>query len=182
MKTTPGGGELGLFKGTEEMFMPLKKTNEKTTKITNAWTTLAPTATLSGMTLDDYKNKVQPTFDTRATIKKLEAQQVSAQYAPDTADQATAKTNQLIVNAVKGDPAHGEDNDLYQTMGYVRKSARKTGLPRKSTNATEAVRDCTAKSGTILSNTERLAADILKRPPFDILSRQTTRPAIQIIG
>ena len=47
---------------------------------------------------------------------------------------------QLVVSAVKGDPAHGEDSDLYQTMGYVRKSARKTGLTRKTTTATAAAK------------------------------------------
>ena len=52
----------------------LKKTNEKTTKIINAWNTLAPTATFSGMTLAQYKAKVQPTFDTRTNIATLEAQ------------------------------------------------------------------------------------------------------------
>jgi hypothetical protein len=62
----------------------------------------------------------------------LAAQTTSAQDARDPADAATAQVNQLVVNAVKGDPAHGEDSDLYQTMGYVRKSARKTGLTRKN--------------------------------------------------
>ena len=47
----------------------LKKTDAKTTKIINAWTTLAPNATFSGMTLAQYKAKVQPTFDTRTAIK-----------------------------------------------------------------------------------------------------------------
>jgi hypothetical protein len=36
-----------------------------------------------------------------------------------------------VVNGVKGDPAFGEDSDLYETMGYVRKSERKSGLTRK---------------------------------------------------
>lgn len=116
----------------------LKKTNEKTIKIINAWNTLAPAATFSGMTLAQYKTKVQPTFDTRTTIDSLDAQITSAHDARDTADAATVLTNQLVVNAVKGDPAHGEDSDLYQTMGYVRKSARKTGLTRKSNAAAQA--------------------------------------------
>jgi len=120
------------------MSKSLKKTDAKTTKIINAWTTLAPAATFSGMTLAQYKAKVQPTFDTRGTIATLEAQTTSAHDARDTADAATALTNQLVVNAVKGDPAHGEDSDLYQTMGYVRKSARKTGLTRKNSTAAQA--------------------------------------------
>jgi uncharacterized protein YeeX (DUF496 family) len=33
---------------------------------------------------------------------------------------------------VKGDPNHGEDSPLYDALGYVRKSARKSGLTRTS--------------------------------------------------
>ena len=121
------------------MSTSLKKTNEKTTKIINAWSTLAPTATFSGMTLAQYKAKVQPTFDTRTTLDTLAAQTTSAQDARDTADTVTAQVNQLVVNAVKGDPAQGENSDLYETMGYVRKSARKTGLTRKNKAAARAV-------------------------------------------
>jgi hypothetical protein len=42
-----------------------------------------------------------------------------------------------VVNAVKGDPKFGDDSDLYDAMGYVRKSARQSGLSRKE-NATPA--------------------------------------------
>ena len=35
-----------------------------------------------------------------------------------------------MVNAVKGDPDEGEDGELYEAMGYVRKSERRSGLSR----------------------------------------------------
>ena len=38
----------------------------------------------------------------------------------------------LVVNAVKGDPAEGEDGELYEAMGYVRKSERSTGKTNKT--------------------------------------------------
>ncbi len=38
---------------------------------------------------------------------------------------------QRVVKGVVGDPAFGEDCDLYEAMGYVRKSERKSGLSRK---------------------------------------------------
>jgi hypothetical protein len=115
----------------------ISKTNKATTKIINAWTTLAPAATFAGMTLAQYKAKVQPTFDTRTAIDKLAAQTTSALDARDNADGLTTQTNQLVVNAVKGDPTQGEDSDLYEAMGYVRKSERKSGLTRKSSPATQ---------------------------------------------
>jgi hypothetical protein len=38
---------------------------------------------------------------------------------------------QLVVNGVVGDPTFGPDSALYEAMGYVRKSERKSGLTRK---------------------------------------------------
>ena len=37
----------------------------------------------------------------------------------------------LVVNAVKGDPEEGEDGRLYEALGYVRKSDRRAGPPRR---------------------------------------------------
>jgi len=110
----------------------LTKTNITTNQILKAWTTLAPKESFAGMTLAQYTVKVKPTFDTRAQIDTLNTQLASAMDARNTADTVTTQTNQLVVNAVKGNPAHGEDSDLYEAMGYVRKSARKSGLTRKT--------------------------------------------------
>jgi hypothetical protein len=134
VKAAPGRGERFRFRGVLEikvMGKTITKTHQATNKIINAWTTLAPTATFAGMTLAQYSGKVQPTFDTRTAIDKLDAQTTSALDARDAADMVTTQVNQLVVNAVKGDPTHGEDSDLYEAMGYVRKSARKSGLTRK---------------------------------------------------
>jgi hypothetical protein len=36
---------------------------------------------------------------------------------------------------VLGDPAYGPDSALYEALGYVRKSERKSGLTRKGKTA-----------------------------------------------
>ena len=41
-----------------------------------------------------------------------------------------------MVNAVKGDPAEGDNGELYEAMGYVRKSERHSGLHRSQPVAT----------------------------------------------
>jgi hypothetical protein len=48
--------------------------------------------------------------------------------------------NQMVVNGVKGDPNYGDDSDLYDAMGYVRKSAKKSGLTKKSKAASAAAK------------------------------------------
>ncbi len=110
---------------------------DTTTKVVNAWGTLAPGATFAGMTLAQFKTKVQPSFDARAQITTLQEQVTSAQDKRDDADKTTVSAMQLVVNAVKGDPNYGDDSDLYDAMGYVRKSARASGLSRKA-NSTPA--------------------------------------------
>lgn len=89
------------------------------------------------MTLAQFKTKVQPSFDARAQITTLQEQVTSAQDKRDDADKTTVSAMQLVVNAVKGDPNYGDDSDLYDAMGYVRKSARASGLSRKA-NSTPA--------------------------------------------
>lgn len=108
---------------------------DATSKIVNAWTTLAPAATFGGMTLAQYKTKVQPSFDARAQIVTLGNQLTAAGDARDDADKDTVSANQLVVNAVKGDPNFGDDSDLYDAMGYTRRSERASGLSRGKTPA-----------------------------------------------
>ena len=92
------------------------------------------------MTLAQYKTKVPPSFDARAKIAALEDQLTSAQDARDSADAVTNDTNQKVVNGVKGDPNYGDDSDLYDAMGYVRKSERASGLSRKASAAQAAAK------------------------------------------
>jgi hypothetical protein len=112
------------------MSQPPKQIAESTSQIINAWGTLAPAATFAGMTLAQFKTKVQPTFDTRAQIDALNAQLTGAMDSRDNADVATNAAVHLVVNAVKGDPNFGDDSDLYDAMGYVRRSDRASGLSR----------------------------------------------------
>ena len=100
-------------------------------KVIDAWTTLAPDKTFGGMTLAQFKTKTKPSYDERATIKTLDDQLTAALNDRDDADKVSAAAIALTVNSVKGDPNFGEDSDLYEAMGYVRKSERKSGLSRK---------------------------------------------------
>lgn len=106
-------------------------TQDKLDKITEAWQTLATEKTFGGMTLEQFKTAVKPSYDTRARVRTLESQLLSEQTARDAADKESLRIAQMVVNGVIGDPTEGPDSDLYEAMGYVRTSARKTGLTRK---------------------------------------------------
>ena len=111
--------------------MPSPVQNEaKIKKVVNAWETLRPAKNFAGMTLEQFKAAVKPCADTRKTIEELEAQLTAAQNQRDSADEAALSAIKLVVNAVKGDPAEGDDGDLYENMGYKRASERSSGLTR----------------------------------------------------
>jgi hypothetical protein len=99
--------------------------------ISKAWETLRPTKSFAGLTLTQFKTKVQPSLDARASIATLEHQMTSALDKRDDADVASLDTIKLVVNAVRGDPAETANGDLYEAMGYVRDSERSSGLSRR---------------------------------------------------
>ena len=65
-------------------------------------------------------------------------QLIAAADQRDTADVESMKQVNFVVNAVKGDPTEGEDGELYEAMGYVRKSERASGKTNKKKAATPA--------------------------------------------
>lgn len=62
----------------------------------------------------------------------LQNQLTAALNARDDADKETINATSLVVNSVKGESEESEDGELYEAMGYVRKSERKSGLSRKT--------------------------------------------------
>jgi hypothetical protein len=119
-------------KNKGEAVMEAPTTNAaKIQNVITAWDTLAKTSSFSGMTLDEFQAAVKPSFDRRKEIAAIEDQFTSLINQRNDADEVSLEKCNLVVNAVKGDPAFGEDSALYESMGYVRKSERKTGLTRK---------------------------------------------------
>ena len=98
------------------------------------WEEHAADAMFSGLTLAQYKAKVKASLDARDQIKDLQLQLDAARIERDNADVVSEEITAGVVNSVKGDPNHGEDSPLYASFGYVRKSARKSGLTRATNN------------------------------------------------
>lgn len=108
-----------------------KRNLEKLNRIVNAWEMLAPDKSYGGMTLAQFKTRVQPSFDARAQIMTLETQLGAAMASRDDADDESLSAAQMVVNGVKADPTEGPNSDLYGAMGYTRDNERKSGLTRK---------------------------------------------------
>ena len=102
--------------------------------IINAWTELAPTAQFAGLTLTEFKAKVQPSLDTRTEVSTLETQLTAVRQSRKNADIISNDDAFNIVNGVRSAPGFGENSALYKAMGYIPKNDRRSGLVRPTTN------------------------------------------------
>ena len=105
---------------------------EKTQTIHSGWKNLRAKKSLAGLTLPQFEARIDPINTSRTAVIELENLLKAAINARDAADKAAFALATRVVNAVKADEAEGEDGELYEAMGYVRKSERKTGLSRKT--------------------------------------------------
>ena len=108
-----------------------KDAKDKYEVVEKAWANLAPTAQFGGMTLAQFKALIKPSDDARASLTALDQQVLAALNARAASDVVSLDKAQMVVDGVKGDPNFGPDSALYEAMGYVRKSERKSGLTRK---------------------------------------------------
>ena len=100
-----------------------------------AWREIAAEASFAGMTLAEFETQTAPLAQSIQRLQALDAQYAAELKARDKADAAVRETLRIVVNAVRGDPAYGEDSRLYRAMGFVPLSERQSGLTRKGTAA-----------------------------------------------
>jgi len=105
-----------------------KVVEDKIRQVQTAWENLAPTQSFGGMTLEQFHARVKPSVDSRATIANLENQLRATYNTREASDREAAEGIILVVNGVRADPQQGEDSALYEAMGYVRKSERRSGM------------------------------------------------------
>ena len=108
-----------------------KRTAQRLQKVIDAWGTLRPAKSFAGLTLDQFKTQVQPSLADRDQLTTLRTQATDSLVQRHQSDAASLGLAQLVVNAVKGDMAEGEDGPLYAAMGFVPKSLKRSGLTRK---------------------------------------------------
>ena len=107
-----------------------KTTIDRIQTVLNAWQTLRPAKSFAAMSLEQFKEKVKPSFDTRTAITAFESQLLAAKDQREQADRVSLAAVQLVVHAIKGDPDEGENGEVYGALGYIRKSERRSGLHR----------------------------------------------------
>ena len=108
-----------------------KDASSRMYEVLDAWDLMRPHKVFFGLTPDDFRQRAKPYLDARAEIAELELKLTHAVSKRDTAEAAVLELVQGVVAAVKGDPAEGQNGELYAAMGYVPKNQRSTGLTRR---------------------------------------------------
>lgn len=105
-------------------------------EVLQAWQTIAPQESFAGMTLAEFEQEVAESVDARQAIAELEAQLLNKMTERDNVDKKNLAKAELVVKGVVANPNYGDNSALYASMGYIRKSERKTGLTRKKKSKT----------------------------------------------
>ncbi len=107
-----------------------KRTLDRLKNVTQAWENLRPAKQFSGLTLEKLKETAQPSLDVRAEMAELESRLRALAAQRGSADSVTDAAVLSVVHGVKGDQEEGEDGELYEAMGFTRKSLRRRGSGR----------------------------------------------------
>jgi hypothetical protein len=103
---------------------------ERRDSFTKVWLELAPSDSFAGMTVTQFTASTEGTATLRNSIETTRTQLASLLQQRDLADVEARKSIKMVINAVRGDPQHGENSPLYRALGYIPTSARSNGLTR----------------------------------------------------
>ena len=108
------------------------RNTERLNAIIEAWSNLRPTKSFAGMTLAEFKTAMAVSVDARVRLDKASDALAEARADRDNGDRQTKPILARVVAAVIADADESYDGALYEAMGYVRKSARNSGLTRRT--------------------------------------------------
>jgi hypothetical protein len=104
---------------------------EKVEQILRGWETTAAEQSFGDMTLEQFKQALQPYFAAKAAFETISTQWDSAQQARGDTFPKALELATGIAASVKGHPKFGANSAVYAAMGYTTKSARSSGLTRR---------------------------------------------------
>ncbi|MDX6404754.1 MAG: hypothetical protein QOH70_2209 [Blastocatellia bacterium] len=108
-----------------------KRIRERVNQMNKAWLQGAPTVKFKGITQTNFQADIQAADADDKAIADLETQ---IGMLKDGRDAKYARLNDdsvKIRDGVEGHEDFGSDHPMYEAMGFVRDSTRKSGLTRK---------------------------------------------------
>ncbi|HEY0426996.1 MAG TPA: hypothetical protein VGC76_04240 [Pyrinomonadaceae bacterium] len=109
----------------------MKKGIAKLEETEVAWETHAAEDKFYGLSLAEFKTKVQRSRDARALLATLEQQRTAAFDECKDVDAENLALEKNIAKAIAGSEKYGDDSAFYEGTGRIRKSERSSGLTRK---------------------------------------------------
>ena len=100
-------------------------------QILRGWETTTPEQSFGDMTLEQFKQALQPYFAAKAAFETISTQWDSVQQARGDTFPKALELATGIAASVKGHPKYGANSTVYAAMGYTTKSARSSGLTRR---------------------------------------------------
>jgi len=117
------------------MTMNNRQIRERVTKMNNAWAQGAPAAIFKGITRTAFQTDIQSAAADDQEIADMEAQIKLRKTSRDEKYKRIHEGSTNIRDGVEGHADFGPDHPIYEAMGFVRTSARKSGLTRKKTQS-----------------------------------------------
>jgi hypothetical protein len=111
-----------------------KDNEEKMLRVLNALKTLAPEKKFGNKGVAEFETQVNKSLAPRQRLVEIADEEIEQQALRENEDGKTMKMIESIVAGVIADDEFGPDSALYEAMGYVRKSERRSGLTRKKVN------------------------------------------------
>lgn len=108
-----------------------KENEAKYKRFLESWKNHAPEKTLNGLTLAQFTAQCEKSNAPRRRLVEIADEKISQETNRENADIDTMKMCEKIKNAIVADDEFGDDSALYESLGFVRKSERKSGLTRK---------------------------------------------------
>ncbi len=108
-----------------------KETRERATKMNNAWKQGASSAVFKAITQPAFETELNGAGADEQEIANLEAQVKMKKTALEERYKRISNTTNDVRDGVEGHADFGSDHPIYEAMGFVRTSDRKSGLTRK---------------------------------------------------
>lgn len=109
---------------------------DKVEQIMRAWETTAPEQSFGDMTLEQFKQALQPYFEAKAAFATISVQWDSAHQARIDTYPKALELAIGIAASVRGHPKYGANSTTYAAMGYTTKGTRSSGLTRRKETET----------------------------------------------
>jgi len=114
-----------------------RRIKDRVIRMNNAWAQGARTVVFKGMTQAGFQSEISALANDEQEIAEMAAQLKLRRVALEARYTRLNDESIKLRDGVEGHEDFGPDHPMYEAMGFVRTSERKSGLTRKKTQAAQ---------------------------------------------